>query len=277
MPYVTSNLKLVVEPIMVNGKRVSRGRYNPTKHQITVDDFYASTATAEELAKTIIHELVHSLTSKYINQYVDSKGNLKPGVQAPKEITDLIMLFNETRRKLGKSVDKFDKKLQAQRRGEAAVDNTERELEVLYAGTNIKEFVTLVMTEPAFQKEMSETQYMNSSDTLLDRLAKIMRDILKGILGTDFDSNTVTAEGVMNAISLIEKQFEQRSAPSLQEQQEIEDAYSESLAQQDAELRKLEDILNQTDQGNIDNQPLAVNNATIQLLIDRGFIVKKDC
>tara|TARA_R100001377_G_scaffold85310_1_gene71533 strand:- start:58957 stop:72993 length:14037 start_codon:yes stop_codon:yes gene_type:complete len=207
MPYLPDSLEFKTDDLVVNGVRVARGRYNVGENLITIDKLYLATATSEDLAKTILHETIHALTAKYINQHIDIKTGEFLSENPPKEIVDLVLLFNETKRKLGPEIEAYAKKRQDQLAGRTTEGTTERERTVAYGGTNIKEFVTLVMTEPNFQKEMMDTIYKQSDKNLLEKLADIVKNILHTVLGESFNKDGVTSQGILASMQIIESQY----------------------------------------------------------------------
>ena len=236
LPYI-SEVKIELADLVKDGVRVARGRYVGEENTVYIDKEYFAKGNKEDIAKTIVHEMVHALTSKYVSKYVNKQGQLLPGVTAPKEITNLMLLFAETRNKLGEEWEAYAEKRYRQLTGQITEGSTERERTVAYAGTNIHEFITLVLTEPAFQKEMGETKYRLSDDTLIERLAKIVKDILASILGDNYDPNTVTSEGVRTALSIVKAQYDTtKRLPSNAEIAFKENARDQKLAGEDNEL-----------------------------------------
>lgn len=218
--FVNNNIKIEVKDILNdNGQRIARGRFSTKDNTITIDSHYHNTASNEDLAKTIIHEMIHGLSSDYISQYVDNQGNYKVP-NPPQEIQKLVILFNETKRKLGPEIEKYAKKRQDQLLGQTSAPTTERERTVAYAGTNIKEFVTLIMTEPNFQQEMMDVIYKSTDKNLFDKFAEILNSIMERIFGENYNSNGVTAEGIRTSLEIIEKQSKKESSSPVKQMQE---------------------------------------------------------
>lgn len=220
LPFLDNNVTIEVADILnSNGERIARGRYSTKENKITIDSYYHNTASNEDLAKTVLHELIHSLTSDYIGQYVDNQGNYKVP-NPPQEIQKLVILFNETRRKLGPEIQKYAKKRQDQLLGETSAPTTERERTVAYAGTNIKEFVTLIMTEPNFQQEMMDVQYKSTDKNLFEKFAEILDSIMQKIFGENYNNNGVTAEGIRTSLEIVEKQSVRETSSPVKQMQE---------------------------------------------------------
>jgi len=211
-------------------KRLSRGKYVRSENTIVVDEEYYSTFDKESIAQTIVHELIHALTVQFISQYVDSNGNLKPGVVAPKEILDLVLLFSETRKVLGPEWKAYVEKRAKQKTGETTEGTTERERTVAYAGFNIYEFVAIALSEPNFQMEMKDKQYKESSDSIMDRLAKIVQNILVKVLGDAYVPGTITTDAVRVSLEIVKAQANQNKKLATE---------AEIIAKQNAQDAKL--------------------------------------
>lgn len=231
IPFVPDSLTIKTEDLLNSkGDRIARGRYSVKDNVITIDKYYKTIASAEDLAKTVTHELIHGLSSEYINKYVDKEGNYLIA-NPPKEIVELVMLFNETRKKLGQEFEDYAKKREGQLSGEVNEATTERERTVAYAGTNIKEFVTLVMTEPNFQREMQNAMYRQSGKTLFEKLTDIVTSILNRILGDNIVSGSITVEGVKTSLEIIKNQsLSAKDLPSTNEIDQASDNVNESFS-----------------------------------------------
>lgn len=224
--YINADLTIsVADLVNSKGDRIAKGRHKDSK--ITIDTFYFSSASNEELAKTILHEIIHGLTTNYVDQFVDKEGNYKVA-SPPKEIVTLVRLFNETKRKLGPEIEAYKAKREKQLKGETRESSTEREVTVAYGGTNIREFITLVMTEQNFQEEMRNVQFKETDMSLWNKFASIINDILFKVFGPDYITNGVTAKGIETTLNLIEKQAEIK-AKTKREAMEANDRLAEDL------------------------------------------------
>lgn len=227
LPYLDNNTKIHIEDILNSqGQRVARGKFKSRENLIVVDKQYFTKSNPEDLAKTILHEFIHSLTSNYIRKYVDNQGNFIDN-NPPLEIQKLVVLFNETKKKLGVEIDKYKEKRTKQLAGETNEATTERERTVAYGGTNIREFVTLVMTEPNFQKEMSEVTYKATDKSLFQKFTELIDGLLKKILGQNYKANSITAEGINTTLEIIQKQAENNGTTSNLQKMKKNDASAE--------------------------------------------------
>lgn len=219
---------------------IARGRYIRSENTIVVDKDYYAKYDKEDIAQTLVHEITHALTVHYLSKWVDGQGKIKEGVDpnsVPKEITELIMLFNETRRKLGPEWKAYVEKRAKQKAGTTTEGTTERERTVAYAGYNIFEFVAISLTEPNFQKEMKDTKYKESADSIFDRLARIVKDILVKIVGDTLVPGTITTDSVRVALELVKAQANMKKPLPTQAQIDAkQNAEDQKLAGDDNEL-----------------------------------------
>lgn len=207
LDYLPENdIKVKITNVLnANGERIFRGRMDSNSRELSIDELYMRTANIEDLGKTFLHELIHGLTVDYLNQFVDAQGNILPGVTPPKEIYDLISLFNEAKKSIGvDEVSRVATKFQAFKEGRGE-PLTDAEREGSYGLTNLKEFVTMIMTEPTLQQKLANVEYGVTGKSLLSRFYDIMDSIMKKILGDSYNKNSVTSQGIAATLSLIEK------------------------------------------------------------------------
>ena len=228
LPFINNDITIELGNLVNSkGQRIARGSYSNNKNKIIIDNRYYKSADNESLAKTIIHELIHGLTSDYISEYVNNQGKYKVP-NPPKEIKQLVILFNETKKTLGDEIESYKKKREAQLSGKTNESTNERERTVAYAGTNIKEFVTLVMTEPNFQKEMMNVKYKTIDKSLFDKFSEIVNDILNKLFGENYNKNGVTYQGIKASLEIIDKQDKNKDKSEFKEM-EKNDIASENL------------------------------------------------
>jgi hypothetical protein len=225
LPYVNSGLKIKVAKLVNKaGERVARGRFS--KGEVIIDSVHLRIGKPEDIAKTVLHEIIHGLTSDYVKQFVDKQGNELTS-NTPKEITELIILFNQTKEKLADEVEAYRIKRQEQLGGYTREPSTKREATVVYGGTNIREFITLVLTEKDFQQEMKNTLLPNGT-SLWKKFTSAINNLISLILGKDYKANSVTAQGIATSLEIIEKQAKQK-ANTKRAAMEKNDAAAENL------------------------------------------------
>ena len=117
--------------------------------------------STEQLEKVLLHELVHAFTVK----------GLEGGSRSAVRIKGL---FNEFKDSLSKEeLQTVLTKLGKIRKGEN-ITFSQNELDVIYGGVNVKEFVALVMTSKDMQKLLNKTMYLKDKNFLLELIDRIV-------------------------------------------------------------------------------------------------------
>ena len=136
------------------------GEYNPNKNSIGIDITGVSERTAEDTARTILHEFIHALTVKQLGKYLnfkvvngkttfdlDNNNVYKLGEKnTPQHVKNLVKLFNYINNKFSKEVKLLNNKILAGQE----LDSDERR--IYYGARNIMEFLTLATTSPEFSR-----------------------------------------------------------------------------------------------------------------------------
>jgi hypothetical protein len=109
------------------------GSYYSESNRVTLHD---STLTdANKAAMTLLHEYVHSITSREIMNYYKSDGiTLKDDISIPSYVLSLNIVFSKFRQQFAKEIAEISDKKQGKNK-----DNfTDDEKNIYYAGYNIK-------------------------------------------------------------------------------------------------------------------------------------------
>lgn len=179
----------------------ARAEYIPASDRINITTEWGKIASGFELARTILHETVHSLTMKqiqpYVNQNVD--GSVDVNGNAPAYVSNLVRLYNDVRAK--SDTDELKAVLERVKAGGTV---SPEEYDTKYGLTNIYEFMTMSLTHPEFQKYLSKTEFKQSGQTLLDRFKDIIKDILNK-LGVRFENDTAAAQAINSIFQFIEE------------------------------------------------------------------------
>lgn len=198
---IDPNTTIVVAPIQGNGK------YNPDTNTITIDTERVKNATDEQLARTILKETVHSITDNLLMKHTNEEGTLEPkaNTEGAQAVRNLITLYERVQQEFNK--DKHQQKYKTViqkfndlRKGKPVRFNPE-EKQIYYGAVNIKEFVEMIMTEPAFQQAMNEIKIGSSNTTLMDKLVKFIKSVLEAI---GIEEGTLTDDAIKNIFQLIE-------------------------------------------------------------------------
>ena len=194
----------------------TRGKYKRAENAIIISASQAKNATDTELARTILKELMHSITDNELSKHVyrDDEGVYQFKTNnAPAHIQVLIRLFNQVAK-----IPEFETALVAIREKlkikgqEQAL--TKEENRIYYGAYDVYEFVEMMMTQPEFQQEMAKIK-TNSGKSVLD-LFKDFLGKLFNQLGINFESGTIASEAIENILILVDEKGRLKKEPVVQ-------------------------------------------------------------
>lgn len=158
--------------------------YSRTTNAIYINTAMFNNAESAKYTAVLAHEMIHQLTAKELDKYIDGNDNLKvPADMVPQSVMNLYTLYKEAKARLWVNSP-----------------STERAKEINYALSNIHEFTTGALTSFDFIQAMSNIPTEgDNSRSLLDRFITIISDIVSGVLNlAGIDVRNTMAE---NAIS----------------------------------------------------------------------------
>ncbi|ALN97145.1 putative structural protein [Flavobacterium phage FpV4] len=212
-------------PIIGNDKLVldynldAAGRTTKNSKDVTLNPTHTLNVSDDKAAMTLLHEVIHTVTVKELGNYFDEAGNLK--TDAPKHVTNLVVVFNEFRKLLQPEITALIEKKalidNAKKTGQTLPSNTEyteRELGLIYAGTNIKEFITVALTSPMFQEEMNKIQYKATDKSLWDKLSDAILNLLNTVY-PGLINDSVAKESIMASMHFIRMENNFREVESV--------------------------------------------------------------
>lgn len=227
--FVTEDLKVFIQDMP------GAGKYYPPTNSIYISQDSINANNHEQVARTFIHEFIHSVTSKELSKYFDKASGKQLVSNLPSHISRLVRVFNKTKEAIGdKKLEAFSDKYRRwkSKQLQPGENFTDEDIAVTYAGYSIFEFVTTALTEPDFQKEMNSHPFMKSGMTIWEKFIDTVRQILTSI-GVQANEGSITQEALLSTMSFIEKE----NTPKL------EDPDGPSLSDPDLELqRKLKEI-----------------------------------
>jgi hypothetical protein len=200
LPAIDSSTTITVGDIKTKGK------YQMPENAIIISRAQAKNATDTELARTILKELMHSITNKELAKHVyrssaDNKYYLQSS-NAPKYISELIRLFNQVSKipEFEKAMEAIKKKLAIEGQEQVL---TQQENRIYYGAYDVYEFVEMMMTQPEFQKEMAKIK-TDSGKSVLDLFKNFINTLFKN-LGVKFETGTVASEAIENILILVDE------------------------------------------------------------------------
>jgi hypothetical protein len=162
------------------------GYYDSKNNTIYVRSKFLQDGMQNKLAKLITHEMLHAITSKFINDYttiVDGQYVVKQG--APKSIISLLNVYSEVKRRFADKITEY-------RQGDKQASR--ESFAVGYGTLNLHEFITAALTEPDFQKLLAEVEYKSSGKSFWEKFVDIIQEI--------FDFLNVSQENSLSAFSI---------------------------------------------------------------------------
>jgi len=213
MGRLAKKLFLITPKVKFSIKAIpSKGRYVKGDGITINPSVVLNSKNPEEIATVIMREVIHSIADdvliKYTSENVLPTGErklvLKP--EAPQYIRNIVDLFLQAREKLDVNGELSQLIRKKQRDPHVALESG-REIEIIYGGYNIREFVERMMTSPSFQKEMAQHTYKSSDTTLLERFWGVIKDMLHEIMdltGLDYSKDSITVNTIANIFELIE-------------------------------------------------------------------------
>jgi predicted ester cyclase len=195
---------------------------------------------AQYQAKIILHEVVHALTKKHVQQFissVDKNGEITLKHTAPAYISSLVRLYNDVRAKTSISNSRAAQVLKEVREGKGLIKaegETNEDVLNAYALSDIDEFMAHSLTEPSFQKYLASEEFRQSGQTLLDKFKEIITKVLS-VIGVKFGDETATTHAIDSIFTIIERANEnvKKVNPS---QQQADIAYNEEAVYDDSKI-----------------------------------------
>lgn len=163
------------------------GKY---KFQLTIND---NITDQKEFELAILHELIHAITKNAIEFPAD---NTKAQNDALRRLTGY---FNEVKRKfeekypeefkeLKTKLDKLERQQEGSLKTGEKIAFTSREVNYLYGGTDLYEFLSLAATSYNFQVMLASTPYTENKSFLqefIDRVVDVFRELFAGFIGAE--------------------------------------------------------------------------------------------
>ena len=193
----------------------TKGKYKRAENAIIISASQAKNATDTELARTILKELMHSITDNELGKHVyrssgDNKYYLKSS-DAPKHISVLINLFNQVSKipEFENAMESIRKKLEIKGQEQAL---TPEENRIYYGAYDVYEFVEMMMTQPEFQQEMAKIK-TDSGKSVLDLFKNFLNTLFKN-LRVKFETGTVASEAIENILILVDEKGRLKQQPT---------------------------------------------------------------
>jgi len=229
------------------------------KGNISINPEHTTEVSTDKTALVFIHELIHTVSSKEVMTYYQTdKTTLRTDIPIPTHVQKLDKVF----RKFVELHKDEIKDLQTKRNSkEESLGGgyTEREKELIYAGVNIREFMTVSMTSPTFQQEMSKISTAGESN-LWEDLKALFMDLVETIY-PDLKDNTLAKDAIMASMNFINEESKARRVVT---EDLIPPDVQLILAQEEANKLQYGNPVN-TELGNPANDPRDQNSEDISI------------
>lgn len=208
----------IKQPQLIVGElKGARGDYDADTHTITLN----KDLSENSFISTAIHEGLHSVTSRIVNQYVDDASKLtdvqKKYVEQLKGIQT--NYFKQVLEENKEYVESYNRKLynlnnNRDKYYDDPFNNIERSM---YDVHNIKEFITSVFTNDEVQQELNKKTFQGDK-TLLQRLVEVLKNFLESFkVGTASVNEGTELEAAIKAtFGIIESQAISSNTEKLQ-------------------------------------------------------------
>ena len=205
-------------------QRGAKGSTNPDTLNITLNKEIFS--SKEELATTMVHEFIHHVTTKELAKYFDPTFNsLVEDVTIPKYVYTLSTVF-ENFKKIASSMEGFEdfnnllatyknqslpmSDRQNARAAMALMENRK----LFYAASNIKEFITGVLTESTLQNDLSKIPYKDTDKSILDKVMEMIAEIFSAVYPS-IKGDTLAFDALKTSMNFIETEYNKRENNSI--------------------------------------------------------------
>lgn len=210
---LTNLISPYVHKLPINITALGRGRGEYTfagnKENINIDKDYLNDITTTDymVARTILHETIHSITAKELAKYFDKENNIKvPISDIPAHVTKLIRVFNDVQRKMAKEIAELKEYYKNNPDGTLSKESDR----LGYGAMSIFEFAAMIMSEPEFQQKMAEFRYKTTDKNLLEAFLDAIKNILE-VVGIKFRNDSLAAHGIDAVLRLIDNTEENQN------------------------------------------------------------------
>jgi len=223
----------------------------------------------EKTALIFLHEFIHTVSTNELLQYFNNDGlTLKEGLTVPSYVSNLLTVFNEFRRLHSSEINLLVNKMNGKTDASLSNEFSDREKNVIYAGTNIFEFVTVAMTSPMFQEEMNKVSYKKSGLSLIEKLKDALMRLFKHIY-PNIAENSVAEASILASLDFVQEEASKRR--SIEQEDLLPADIMYELEREDAERLQYggltePDIVNDVELSDPDSQN--ITGETIDLMID---------
>ena len=196
------------QKVIVDKTLAAAGRASRKTLDISINPEHTTEVSSDKTALVFIHELIHTVSAQEVSNYYQADGvTLRTDIPIPSHVQKLDVVFKKF---VALHKDEIQDLQNKRNSNDASLGGgyTEREKELIYAGINIKEFITVSMTSPTFQQEMSKIPTAGNSNLWEDLKAAFM-DIIEAIY-PGLKNNTLAKDAIVASMNFINEESKGR-------------------------------------------------------------------
>lgn len=182
-----------------------KGNYNYETSTVTINPNHTSIKTIDDVATTLAHELVHSATGLTIKQYEAGLTDKLTSEQI-KAVENLKSVQNKYIQYLasqGKEsqLAAFTADYKAWKKGNKSINFTKDQIGEFYGAMKLSEFVTMALTDPAFQERLKNIKDAEDK-SLWNQILEAITDLIN-TLGITIPKGSILAGALKSSMDLI--------------------------------------------------------------------------
>ena len=196
------------QKVIVDKNLSAAGRASRKTLDISINPTHTTEVSSDKTASVFIHELIHTVSASEITNYYQADGvTLRVDIPIPSHVQKLNDVFQKF---VALHKDEIQDLQNKRNSKDASLGEgyTEREKELIYAGINIREFITVSMTSPTFQEEMSKIPTAGNSN-LWEDIKSAFMDIIEAIY-PGIKDNTLAKDAIVASMNFINEESKGR-------------------------------------------------------------------
>lgn len=161
----------------------------------------------EDIARVILHEVLHSVLDSQVLKYIDAEtGDFKGKPQENLPVYQLSLLYKEYIKYL-KDNGLYKSKKELTSKSELLTSEETK----AYGGSDIREFVTLMMSDKSFQSYCANIKYKDTNKSIFEKFVELVKkfidklSMLAKTLNTEkIDTESITAQSIATILEILE-------------------------------------------------------------------------
>tara|TARA_R110000868_G_scaffold175148_4_gene412089 strand:- start:1638 stop:7859 length:6222 start_codon:yes stop_codon:yes gene_type:complete len=182
-----------------------KGNYNYETSTVTINPNHKSIKTIDDVATTLAHELVHSATGLTIKQYEAGLTDklTSEQIKAVENLKSVQNKYIEYLASQGKTAQlaAFTTDYKAWKKGNKSINFTKDQIAEFYGAMKLSEFVTMALTDTAFQERLKNIKDAEDK-SLWNQILEAITDLIN-TLGITIPKGSILAGALKSSMDLI--------------------------------------------------------------------------